>query len=85
MRVILAAVLLAFGLWALLGGHERFALLRPLAGIVLLVGGVVVALGPWLSADGPGEAVDERQARIRAEERAEMASRVHDSVLQTLA
>ncbi len=84
MRVILAAVLLAFGLWALLGGHERFALLRPLAGIVLLVGGVVVALGPWLLRTAR-EAVDERQARIRAEERAEMASRVHDSVLQTLA
>ena len=31
------------------------------------------------------EAAAERRGRIRAEERAEMASRVHDSVLQTLA
>ena len=41
-------------------------------------------LGPWwlgLTRD----LVTERQARVRAEERADMAARVHDSVLQTLA
>jgi len=84
LRVILGAVLLVGGLGVLLQGHERLALLKPLAGIILLVGGIVLTLGPWLLRTAK-EAVDERQARVRAEERADMASRVHDSVLQTLA
>ncbi len=84
LRFGLGALLIIFGLYALLRGHERLALLVPLAGIMLLVGGVALALGPWWLRIAR-EAVEERQARIRAEERAEMASRVHDSVLQTLA
>ncbi|HEY2312530.1 MAG TPA: histidine kinase, partial [Streptosporangiaceae bacterium] len=59
-------------------------LLRPLAGVLLLVGGIAAALGPWWMRIAR-DLVAERQARIRAEERAEIASRVHDSVLQTLA
>jgi signal transduction histidine kinase len=49
-----------------------------------MIAGTVVLLGPWwlrLALD----LLHERQARIRAEERADMAARVHDSVLQTLA
>ena len=70
---------------ALLGGHAKsIELLRPLGGILLLVGGIATALGPWWLRIAQ-DLVAERQARIRAEERAEMASRVHDSVLQTLA
>ncbi len=45
---------------------------------------LVLVLGPWawrLAADRDSE----RTARIRSQERAEMAARVHDSVLQTLA
>ena len=84
LRFGLGALLIIFGLYALLQGHERLALLRPLAGVMLLVGGIALALGPWWLRIAR-EAVGERQARIRAEERAEMASRVHDSVLQTLA
>jgi signal transduction histidine kinase len=85
LRIGLAALLLVLGLWALLGGHSRSAeLLRPLAGILLLIVGIATALGPWWLRIAK-DLVDERQARIRAEERAEMASRVHDSVLQTLA
>jgi signal transduction histidine kinase len=45
---------------------------------------MVVVLGPWWLRVGR-DLVAERQARIRAEERADVASRVHDSVLQTLA
>ena len=84
LRALIGAALIISGLVALLQGHERLALLRPLAGIMLLVGGIALALGPWWLRIAK-EAVEERQARIRAEERAEMASRVHDSVLQTLA
>ena len=49
-----------------------------------MLAAIVVLFGPWwlkLARD----LVAERQARIRAEERADMAARVHDSVLQTLA
>jgi signal transduction histidine kinase len=60
------------------------ACIKPLAGIILLVGGIALACGPWWLRLAR-EAVEERQARVRAEERAEMATRVHDSVLQTLA
>jgi signal transduction histidine kinase len=85
LRILLACLLLALGLAALLGGHTKSGeLLRPLVGIVLLVGAIATALGPWWLRIAR-DLVDERQARIRAEERAEMATRVHDSVLQTLA
>lgn len=85
LRIALAVVLLIAGLAALLSGHERaYQLLQPLAGVVLLVGGFALALLPWWLRVAR-DLVAERQARIRAEERAEMASRVHDSVLQTLA
>jgi len=86
LRIVLAALLLGLGLVALLGGHHARSaeLLRPGAGILLLVGGIATALGPWWLRIAK-DLVDERQARIRAEERAEMATRVHDSVLQTLA
>jgi len=45
---------------------------------------VVVLLGPWWLRIAR-DLVVERQARVRAEERADIATRVHDSVLQTLA
>ena len=41
-------------------------------------------LGPWWLRIAR-DLLFERQARARAEERADMAARVHDSVLQTLA
>ncbi|MGA8665880.1 MAG: ATP-binding protein, partial [Candidatus Dormiibacterota bacterium] len=56
----------------------------PLAGVALVIAEMVVVLGPWWPRVGR-DLVAERQARIRAEERADVASRVHDSVLQTLA
>src|SRR5580704_5989613 len=85
LRILMALVLVVFGLVALLGGHAKSVeVLRPLLGIVLLVGGIATALGPWWLRIAR-DLVAERQARIRAEERAEMATRVHDSVLQTLA
>ncbi len=84
LRVLIAAVLLIAGVSALLVGHTNTALLRPLAGVVLVLAAIVVVLGPWWLRAGR-DLVAERQARIRAEERADIASRVHDSVLQTLA
>jgi len=48
------------------------------------IAGIVLILGPWWLRIAR-DLVVERQARARAEERADIAARVHDSVLQTLA
>ena len=84
MRALVAGLLLVGGVTTLLLGHTSTALLRPLAGVALVIAAMVVVLGPWWLRVGR-DLVAERQARIRAEERADMASSVHDSVLQTLA
>jgi signal transduction histidine kinase len=84
LRLTAAIVLLAGGLGWLLASHESLALLRPLGGLVLVAAGIVLLLGPWWFRIAR-DVVLERQARARAEERAEVAARVHDSVLQTLA
>ena len=83
-RFAAAAVLLVAGLAVLLSGHVGIAALRPLGGLVLVVAAIVVVLGPWWLRIAR-DLVIERQARARVEERADMATRVHDSVLQTLA
>jgi signal transduction histidine kinase len=84
LRASAASLLLAGGLVTLLSAHANPALLRPLAGVALVIAAIVVVLGPWWLRIARDLAV-ERQARVRAEERAEVAARVHDSVLQTLA
>jgi signal transduction histidine kinase len=84
LRASIATLLLAGALLVLLPGHALHALLRPLGGMVLVIAAIVVVLGPWWLRIAR-DLVVERQARIRAEERADIAARVHDSVLQTLA
>ncbi|MGH3629165.1 MAG: ATP-binding protein [Sciscionella sp.] len=84
-RTALGAVLVAVGIGAFLLralhlGQVPFALVAVLAALA----GVVVLAAPWwlkLVRD-LGE---ERRARIRTEEREEIAAHLHDSVLQTLA
>jgi signal transduction histidine kinase/phage shock protein PspC (stress-responsive transcriptional regulator) len=82
-RAAIGAALVAGGLTALILGSNR-AVLRPLGGVFLVVAGAVVVFGPWWL-HIVRDLVDERQARALAEERADMAARIHDSVLQTLA
>jgi signal transduction histidine kinase len=72
------------GASSLASEHESLALLRPLGGALLVIAGIVLLLGPWWVRLGR-DLVLERQARVRAEERADIAARIHDSVLQTLA
>ncbi|NUR06388.1 MAG: PspC domain-containing protein [Nocardioidaceae bacterium] len=50
----------------------------------LAVLGLALVIGPWLFRL-VGDLSEERAARIRTEERADMAAHLHDSVLQTLA
>ena len=83
-RLVAAVALLAAGFGWLLTSHENVALLRPLAGLILVTAGIVLLLGPWWLRIAR-DLVLERQARARAEERADLSSRIHDSVLQTLA
>lgn len=52
--------------------------------VVLTIAGLLLIFGPWWWGLGR-DLVEERRRRIRSEERAEMAARIHDSVLQTLA
>jgi signal transduction histidine kinase len=84
LRVTFSIVLLIAGAAILVDGHESLKMLRPLGGAVLVLAAVAILLGPWWLGIAR-DLVEERRARIRAEERADMAARVHDSVLQTLA
>jgi signal transduction histidine kinase len=83
-RLTLAGILLAGGLGWLFSAHASLALLRPLGGVLLVTVAIVLILGPWWLRIIRDLGV-ERQAKARAEERVDIASRVHDSVLQTLA
>ena len=51
---------------------------------MLVIAGIVLLLGPWWLRIAR-DLVLERQAKARVEERLDIAARVHDSVLQTLA
>jgi len=84
LRLVLASVLLLGGVGWLFSAHMSVALLRPLGGVVLVIAAIVLFLGPWWLRIARDLAL-ERQAKARVEERVEIAARVHDSVLQTLA
>jgi signal transduction histidine kinase len=62
------------------GGRPSATILAPGA----VAGALLLIAGPWLWRLAL-ERDAERSARIRSEERSEVAARVHDSVLQTLA
>ena len=83
MRLAVAGVSLIAGVSILASVHGRLNL-WPLVGVALVIAAIAVVLGPWWLRIAR-DLVAERRARIRAEERADMAVRVHDSVLQTLA
>ena len=84
-RVILGVVLAGASIWVFLAEFGSFdaAFSGVLAGVVLVVGlGLLFAPWWWRLAT---ELADERRARIRSQERSEMAAHLHDSVLHTLA
>ncbi|SNR37458.1 phage shock protein C (PspC) family protein [Haloechinothrix alba] len=84
-RIVAGSLLVASGLGLVLlrGGsfdQMQFALLAVLA---TLVGVAVLTVPFWLRM--VRDLGEERRARIRTQERAEIAAHLHDSVLQTLA
>jgi signal transduction histidine kinase len=83
-RLAVAGLLIFGGAGWVASGHKSLALLRPLGGAGLVIAGLVLLLAPWWLRIGR-DVVQERQAKVRAQERLEIASRIHDSVLQTLA
>jgi signal transduction histidine kinase len=83
-RVAVGLAVGAGGIALLVEGHTTVAALKPVGGAALVIAASVIIFGPWwLSL--VRDLIAERQARVRAEERAQMAAHVHDSVLQTLA
>jgi signal transduction histidine kinase/phage shock protein PspC (stress-responsive transcriptional regulator) len=84
LRILVGIGLVLAGVALMAVHHTHVSMVRVAGGVALVLVGAVVLFGPWwirLARD----LMAERQARVRAEERADMASRVHDSVLQTLA
>ena len=77
----LVVAALSWGLASLGGMNEVNAALLAVLGAVVGVGLIV---GPFLWRM-TGDLSEERRARIRTQERADMAAHLHDSVLQTLA
>jgi signal transduction histidine kinase len=84
LRMILAGILLLSGAIILFSAKITAKVAWPFTGVAVMLVAIVLLLGPWWLRIARDQFA-ERQARIRAEERAEMASRLHDSVLQTLA
>jgi signal transduction histidine kinase len=84
LRAAAGVLMLGIGLGILLSGNEGAQLLRAFGGLILVIAAIAAILGPWWLRIAR-DLVVERRARLRAEERADMAARVHDSVLQTLA
>jgi signal transduction histidine kinase len=81
-RVLGASLVAVGGVVTLTGGTDWGS--EPLLTPAAFAGGLLLVVGPWLWRLAL-ERDAERTARIRSEERAEVAARVHDSVLQTLA
>jgi signal transduction histidine kinase/phage shock protein PspC (stress-responsive transcriptional regulator) len=79
------ACLVLAGAATFLGYHGQLNQVRDgLLAAVVMVAGVAVITGPWWLGT-VRELSAERRARIREQERAELAAHLHDSVLHTLA
>jgi len=82
LRVVgLALIVVGVGIFAIENGAGSAG---PLVGPGVVAVALLLVLGPW-AWELARERDAERVARIRSEERSELAARVHDSVLQTLA
>ncbi|MFL6138389.1 MAG: PspC domain-containing protein [Frankiaceae bacterium] len=84
-RVALGFALVAAGVAGFLAANNALRQAQHgLLAIVAVVAGLVLVTGPWWLRMA-GALAAERRERIRTQERAELAARIHDSVLHTLA
>ena len=84
-RIGAGAFLVMVGAGALAASNGAFRAGRQaLAGSAVLLAGLALTLAPWLMRLS-SDLTFERRERIRSQERADIASHLHDSVLQTLA
>lgn len=84
-RVAAGGILLAAGLGIFVASNSTLAAVRTaVLAAAATAAGAGLILGPWIVRLAR-DAGDERRARIRSEERAEIAAHLHDSVLHTLA
>jgi signal transduction histidine kinase len=83
-RLVLGASLVAVGAVAVIARHNLSAIGDSLIGVVVAAVGIAVITGPWWIGL-VAELSAERRERIASQARADLAERVHDSVLQTLA
>jgi signal transduction histidine kinase len=79
----LGLIVVALVLFSLRGGSLSLARDVTLA-VLLGLGGLAIVVGPWIYRLA-NELSDEREERVRTQERADVAAHLHDSVLQTLA
>ena len=84
-RIAAGTILLALGIGVIAAANLSLSAVRDgLLSGGLVVGGLALIGGPWVAVL-LRDRREERLRRIRADERAEMAAHLHDSVLQTLA
>jgi signal transduction histidine kinase len=85
LRLLGGGFLVVVGMASLVAANGTLAAIRTALTAMLATGaGLTLILGPWIWRL-VGQLSEERRARIRSEERAEVAAHLHDSVLQTLA
>ncbi|WP_423920504.1 PspC domain-containing protein [Candidatus Poriferisodalis sp.] len=84
-RIAAGTILLAMGIVVVVAANLSLSAVRDgLLSTGLVLGGLAMILGPWVAVL-IRDSREERQRRIRADARADMAAHLHDSVLQTLA
>ena len=84
-RLVAGALLLTVGIGVFVAQNERIVVaVQVVLAVAAATVGVALLAGPWIIGLGR-QLADERRERIRADERAELAAHLHDSVLQTLA
>jgi signal transduction histidine kinase/phage shock protein PspC (stress-responsive transcriptional regulator) len=84
-RIVAGVVVIVAGLVAFLVGQDQLeATGDALLGVLVVVVGLALILGPWLWRLWR-DLESERRERIVSQERADVAAHLHDSVLQTLA
>ncbi len=78
--VLLAVAFVLFAIQTDQAGVARDVMVAGVLGVL----GLALTMGPWLFRLA-SDLAEERAARVRSQERADMAAHLHDSVLQTLA